>query len=71
MDESSNPTLSVTFGHCLSTADITLILQCLEFLNYHSGIGYSEIPEAENEYNKELLAKDDGRYCLLDVRTNV
>ncbi|RJE19173.1 Aconitase family [Aspergillus sclerotialis] len=59
MDESNNPTLSVSFGHCLMAADIALIRQCLELLKYHSGIRYVEIPEAGDGYNNELLAKND------------
>lgn len=64
MDESNNPTLSVSFGHCLMAADIALLRQCLELLKYHSRIGYVDVPESDDGYSNEILAKNDGRYCL-------
>lgn len=48
MDASATPSLKVSFGQCLSTADIALIHRCLELLKCHSGIDFVEIPESDN-----------------------
>lgn len=45
-------------------ADIALLRQCLELLKYHSRIGYVDVPESDDGYSNEILAKNDGRYCL-------
>lgn len=48
MDASASPSLRVSFGQCLSTADIALIRRCLELLKCHFGIDFVEITETNN-----------------------